>query len=159
LEGEVNLEQSEVLKLDNQLCFALYACAREMNKLYYPLLKEIGLTYTQYITLLALWESPRLTVKELGERLILDSGTLTPLLKKLEQMGHVTRTRDPRDERSVIIGLTKQGDELRASAFEIPLKLYCQAGVGMDEAESLRKTLSSLLSKVRTKTRSEEMID
>src|SRR5690242_13802851 len=88
------MDSRSTLKLDNQLCFAVYACSREITKLYHPLLRELGLTYTQYITLLALWEEDRVSVKQLGQRLYLDSGTLTPLLKKLELMQLVTRERD-----------------------------------------------------------------
>ena len=89
------MDKSAMLELDNQLCFALYACAREVTKLYRPFLDELGLTYTQYVTLLALWEKDEVPVKELGRRLYLDSGTLTPLLKKLEAMGLLRRERDP----------------------------------------------------------------
>lgn len=140
------------MKLDNQLCFAIYACTREMNKLYYPLLQEIGLTYTQYITMLVLWETPRRTVKELGERLLLDSGTLTPLLKKLEQLGYVTRKRDPRDERSVIVELTAQGNKLREQAADIPARLFCRTGLGPEEAAAVRQTLADLLARLKQPT-------
>ncbi|RKP57124.1 MarR family transcriptional regulator [Cohnella endophytica] len=138
-----------VLKLDNQLCFAVYACAREITKLYHPLLKEIGLTYTQYIAMLALWEKDRITVKQLGQRLYLDSGTLTPLLKKLEQTGLLTRVRDKQDERSVIIALTERGTALKDKARAIPEQLFCQAGVSSGEAEALRAQITEMLKKVQ----------
>lgn len=140
------------LKLDNQLCFAVYACAREMTKLYHPLLKEIGLTYTQYVTMLALWEQDEVSVKQLGQKLYLDSGTLTPLLKKLEGMGLLTRKRDKTDERSVIIALTEQGTMLRSKAMDIPEKLFCQAGVTPEEANSLRTQITNLLLKAQQAT-------
>ncbi|WP_256757214.1 MarR family winged helix-turn-helix transcriptional regulator [Cohnella sp. WQ 127256] len=138
-----------VLKLDNQLCFAVYACAREITKLYHPLLKELGLTYTQYITMLVLWEEDEVTVKYLGQRLYLDSGTLTPLLKKLESMGLLTRVRDKKDERSVIITLTEQGSLLKEKAIDIPERLFCQAGISTNEAEELRSQITEMLQKVQ----------
>ncbi|TFE29930.1 MarR family winged helix-turn-helix transcriptional regulator [Cohnella luojiensis] len=143
------MDTDSVLKLDNQLCFAVYACSREFTKLYHPLLKELGLTYTQYITLLVLWEEDRMSVKKLGERLYLDSGTLTPLLKKLENMGLLTRVRDKQDERSVIIALTEQGARLKERAIEIPEKLFCQAGISPKEAEALRAQITDMLKKVQ----------
>jgi Transcriptional regulators len=143
------MDNESALNLDNQLCFAVYACAREITKLYHPLLKQLGLTYTQYITLLVLWEDRRATVKQLGKRLYLDSGTLTPLLKKLEQMGLITRTRDPQDERSVIVGLTEKGTALKEKALDIPQQLFCQAGVAPEEADALRKQIVAMLAKVQ----------
>jgi DNA-binding MarR family transcriptional regulator len=146
---EAHMETDSVLKLDNQLCFAVYACAREITKLYHPLLKEIGLTYTQYVTMLALWERDQVSVKQLGQRLYLDSGTLTPLLKKLETMGLITRKRDQVDERSVTIALTEQGTLLKGKAINIPEKLFCQAGVSPEEAVALRKQITGLLQKAQ----------
>lgn len=150
------MENSSVLKLENQLCFAVYACAREITKLYHPLLKQLGLTYTQYVTLLALWEKDQVTVKQLGARLYLDSGTLTPLLKKLEAMGLLTRIRDKNDERSVIIALTEQGVQLKDKAMDIPEKLFCQAGVTSEEADSLRIHITNILQKVQLNSTEEE---
>jgi DNA-binding MarR family transcriptional regulator len=143
------MDTDGVLKLDNQLCFAVYACAREFTKLYHPLLKELGLTYTQYVTMLALWEQDQITVKHLGHRLYLDSGTLTPLLKKLEATGLITRERDKQDERSVIIDLTERGKQLKEKALNIPEKLFCQAGISSEEAEDLRKQITGMLQKVQ----------
>ena len=111
------------LKLENQLCFPLYACSREIVRMYKPFLDEIGLTYTQYIAMMVLWEKKQLTVKQLGELLYLDSGTLTPLLKKMEISGLLSRSRDKTDERSVIVTLTKQGEELKEQAVLIPEKI------------------------------------
>ena len=99
------------MKLENQLCFPLYAAARSVTGLYTPWLKQLGLTYTQYITMLVLWEHEKLTVKELGAELYLDSGTLTPLLKKLEEKGLVTRCRSTRDERNLILTITEDGED------------------------------------------------
>ena len=106
----------DTLKLENQLCFPLYACSREIVKKYKPYLDELDLTYTQYITMMVMWERKQINVKELGECLFLDSGTLTPLLKKLEQKGWVTRQRAKSDERVLIVTLTPAGEELRKQA-------------------------------------------
>ena len=110
----------DALKLENQLCFPLYACAKEITRRYKPFLDRIGLTYTQYITMMVLWEKGELSVKELGESLYLDSGTLTPLLKRLEQKGLLTRKRSERDERSLEVRITKEGTKLRDLALTIP---------------------------------------
>ncbi len=109
-----------MLLLDNQLCFALYSTSLAMTKLYKPLLDELGLTYPQYLAMLVLWEKDRLTVSELGERLSLDSGTLTPLLKRLEASGFVSRLRDVEDERRVHITLTAAGRKLKTKAARVP---------------------------------------
>ncbi len=113
-------EKYNSLRLSKQLCFPLYACSREMIKLYKPWLDEIGLTYTQYITMMVLWEHKSMTVKGLGQELFLDSGTLTPLLKKLEDKGLVTRRRCERDERNLIVTLTGAGEAMRDDALHIP---------------------------------------
>jgi MarR family transcriptional regulator, organic hydroperoxide resistance regulator len=140
--------KDEMLKLDNQLCFALYACSKEITRLYKPLLEDLDITYTQYITLLVLWEKDNITVKELGERLYLDSGTLTPLLKKLESTGHITRNRDLKDERNVYIKLTEKGRSLKLNALELPPKILCSTKLSIEEANTLRETLRSLLIKI-----------
>lgn len=136
---------SEILKLDNQLCFALYACSREINKLYKPYLDTLGITYTQYVTLLVLWEKDNLTVKELGIKLHLDSGTLTPLLKKLESMDIIVRLRDKEDERNVYVKLTDKGSEMKEKALQIPNKVFCETGLSLEEVISLRESLKHLL--------------
>lgn len=115
----------DIQRLDNQLCFALYVCSKEIIKKYKPLLEPYGLTYTGYITLLALWEEDGLTVKELGKRLYLDSGTLTPVLKRLESSGFIRRTRNKKDERSVTITLTEKGKRTQESAVSIPQAMGC----------------------------------
>lgn len=143
------------MKLENQFCFAVYACAREITKLYRPHLDELGITYTQYVALLALWERDDITVKELGARLYLDSGTLTPLLKKLEALKLLTRIRDPQDERNVRIRLTPQGAALKEKAYDLPEKLFCVTGMTEDETTALRLRLTSLLEQVHLKTTEE----
>lgn len=132
------------LKLENQLCFPLYACARSVVNQYTPLLEKIGLTYTQYIVMLVLWEHESLTVKELGAKLHLDSGTLTPLLKRLEANGIIKRARDQRDERNVIATITENGKALREKALDIPKQLAGCLPLSTEES----KTLYSLLYKV-----------
>lgn len=135
----------EVLKLDNQLCFALYACSREVTKLYKPILDKLNITYTQYISLLVLWEKDNITVKEMGKKLHLDSGTLTPLLKKLESMNLVTRNRDTIDERNVYVTLTQRGIELKKLAIEIPSEILCSTGLTLENALLLKANINSLL--------------
>ncbi|MFT3952563.1 MAG: MarR family transcriptional regulator [Oscillospiraceae bacterium] len=137
----------EALKLERQLCFPLYACAKEIVRRYQPFLEPLGLTYTQYIALLVLWEHKTLTVKALGEALYLDSGTLTPLLKKLEHTGLLTRTRRLQDERSVEITLTDAGLALREQAAGIPQKLGACIPVTPEEAQALYVTLYKILGK------------
>ena len=116
----MSLEGYEQLKLENQLCFPLYAAAKEVVRKYKPFLDELDLTYTQYITMMVLWENESMNVKELGSRLYLDSGTLTPLLKKLESKGYITRCRCKEDERNLIIKITDKGDALKEQAAHIP---------------------------------------
>ena len=139
------MNKDDWLKLENQLCFAVYACSKEITRLYRPLLDELGLTYTQYVTLLALWEEDGVTVKELGSRLYLDSGTLTPLLKRLEQMELIKRVRDSKDERQVRIRLTEQGTRLKEQAYDIPGRLFCRMGIEQEEAAEWRERLTALL--------------
>lgn len=139
----------ESLKLDNQLCFALYACAKEMTRIYKPFLDKFGITYTQYITLLALWEEDNITVKELGKKLHLDSGTLTPLLKKLENMEILKRIRDTEDERNVYVKLSEKGMKMKDEALEIPGKVFCSTGMSMEEALDLREKLKLLLNNLQ----------
>ncbi|MDF2882078.1 MAG: transcriptional regulator [Clostridiaceae bacterium] len=136
------------LKLDRQLCFPLYVVSKELIKNYKPLLDPLGITYTQYIAFMALWETDNLTVKELGQKLFLDSGTLTPLLKKMEQQGFIIRERSATDERIVYIKLTKKGLELRDKAAEIPDKMVSCLPVSMEEAMILQKMLNQYLNKL-----------
>jgi len=133
------------LLLDNQLCFPLYAASRRIIRLYRPVLDPLGLTYTQYITLLALWERDGETVKALGERLFLDSGTLTPLLKKLEVQGLVRRDRSHEDERNVLIWLTAEGSALKTRAAEVPGQIASCVNLSMPDARELHRLLHLLL--------------
>ena len=133
------------LKLENQLCFPLYACAREIVKRYKPFLDEIDLTYTQYIAMMVLWEHRQVTSKLLGEKLRLDSGTLTPVLKKLEEKGLVNRARDPQDERNLVVTLTPRGEALRTAAARVPEQMAACVSLEPDEAATLYKLLYKLL--------------
>jgi MarR family transcriptional regulator, organic hydroperoxide resistance regulator len=139
----------EMLRLDNQLCFAMYAASKEITRLYKPFLDELGITYTQYITLLVLWEKDNITVKELGDKLFLDSGTLTPLLKKLEGMDIVKRIRDTKDERNVYVLLTDKGKEMKTIALELPNKILCGTGLSLEAAVDLKQRLRDLLAYLR----------
>lgn len=134
------------LLLKNQLCFPLYACSREIVKKYKPFLDELDLTYTQYITMMVMWERKQLSVKELGECLFLDSGTLTPLLKKLEQKGWVTRKRAREDERVLIVTLTEEGTVLREKAKAVPVRMSkCVSNLTPEETDTLYRLLYKLL--------------
>ena len=133
------------LKLENQLCFPLYACSKEVIRRYKPILDKLDLTYTQYITMMVLWEYNDINVKKLGDMLFLDSGTLTPLLKKLESKGYITRNRDGNDERNVIISITKRGQELKKEATVVPMEIGKCINLSKDEAITLYKLLYKLL--------------
>ncbi len=133
------MAQRDPLHLDDQLCFALYHASRALTRAYAPLLEPLGLTYPQYLALLVLWERDGVAVKALGERLALDSGTLTPLLKRLEQQGLVERKRAEDDERVVRIFLTAAGRALRGRAKKIPTELACSAGYDVTSERSLRE--------------------
>jgi len=134
----------EALRLDNQLCFALYGAANRMTRLYRPMLDAMGLTYPQYLAMLVLWEKSPQTVGALGDALDLDSSTLTPLLKRLEAGGLVERRRDPEDERRVIVALTDKGRALRDQAELIPEQMICALDMPMDTIETLRERLKIL---------------
>ena len=140
----------DCLKLSNQLCFPLYACARETIKLYTPHLDKIGLTYTQYITMLVLWEHKSLTAKELGRILYLDSGTLTPLLKKLENKGLLTRKRSDTDERNLIVTLTEEGETLKDQAIHIPETMSKCVNLEKEEIVALYKSLYKMLERAES---------
>ena len=135
----------EALRLENQLCFPLYACSRETIKLYKPFLDEIDLTYTQYIAMMVLWEKESVTVKELGEALYLDSGTLTPLLKKMETKGLIRRRRSEQDERSLIVSLTDEGMAFRERALAVPRQMASCVRLEPDEVQELYRLLYKLL--------------
>jgi DNA-binding MarR family transcriptional regulator len=132
------------LALDKQLCFALYSASHAMTRAYQPLLAPLGLTYPQYLVMLVLWEQDGLAVGQVGERLKLDSATLTPLLKRLEAAGHLQRLRDTTDERRLRLQLTPQGRALRARAAHIPEQLAAGAGCGLDELADLTRRIAAL---------------
>ncbi len=135
----------DALKIGNQLCFPLYACSREIIKRYKPFLDEIDLTYTQYIAMMVLWEQGSTTVKELGNALYLDSGTLTPLLKKMEAKGLITRRRSEADERSLIVSLTEEGEALKDKALSVPHQMASCVCLEPEEAQELYRILYKLL--------------
>ena len=136
---------NDAMKLANQLCFPLYAAARHVTGLYTPALKPLGLTYTQYIVFLVLWETDGLTVGEIGERLLLDNGTLSPLLKKMEQAGYVERQRSREDERVVVITLTETGRALREKAKDVPAQVANCLALPPEKAQALYALLYELL--------------
>jgi DNA-binding MarR family transcriptional regulator len=142
------LNGKEALRLDNQLCFTVYACSRAMTQLYRPWFEEIGITYPQYLVLLVLWEQDGVTVKELGERLFLDSGTLTPLLKRMEAAKLITRNRSTEDERKVFIHLAEAGKKLESQACTIPSEMMRQRGLTADEFTGLLADFKGLLAKL-----------
>ena len=133
------------LKLENQLCFPLYACAKEIVRKYKPFLDDLDLTYTQYIAMMVLWEKKQMNVKELGESLYLDSGTLTPLLKKLEAKGYVCRERSKADERNLVITITKEGEELKEQALNIPIQMGSCVKLTSEERVQLYQLLYKIL--------------
>ena len=137
------------LLLDSQLCFPLYACAREVIKRYRPFLDDIGLTYTQYIAMMVLWETPCISSRQLGRRLLLGSGTLTPVLKKLESMGYVNRKRDEKDERNLILTLTEAGQDLKTRAALIPRQMASCIRLDQQDAFQLYTLLHRLLDTMR----------
>jgi DNA-binding MarR family transcriptional regulator len=136
--------QDAWLRLDHQLCFALYAASLAMTKLYKPLLDPLGLTYPQYLVMLVLWQADGLTVSQLGERLALDSGTLTPLLKRLESSGLLQRLRDSADERRVLLQLTASGRALKTLAQRVPRTMATATGCELDELSTLTARLQAL---------------
>lgn len=138
------MDKYDAIKLENQICFPLYACSKEIVRRYKPYLDEIDLTYTQYIAMMVMWDKKSITVKELGECLYLDSGTLTPVLKTLESKGYVSRNRSKEDERVLNVTITDKGMQLREQAVEIPAKMSSCVEMSPEEA----KTLYTLLYKV-----------
>lgn len=134
----------DLLALDNQFCFALYSASLAMTKTYKPILEKIGLTYPQYLVMLVLWQQDNILVKDIGEALFLDSGTLTPLLKRLEAAGIIVRTRDQQDERQVRITLTPAGKNLKKAAREVPLQIMCASGQTREVLINLRAQLSQI---------------
>jgi DNA-binding MarR family transcriptional regulator len=141
---------TDLLALDRQVCYALAVASRNVIALYRPLLEPMGLTHPQYLVMLALWEESPLTVSELGRRVSLEPGTLSPLLKRLESSGHLTRARDPRDERALAISLTASGERLRRRAEKVPPAILERLGMELSELEDLRDGLTRLISAARS---------
>jgi DNA-binding MarR family transcriptional regulator len=139
-----NPAENDMLALDNQLCFALYSASLAMTKTYKPLLEQLGLTYPQYLVMLVLWQQDDVLVKQIGETLFLDSGTLTPLLKRLEAAGLIVRTRDQEDERQVRITLTNEGRQLKKAAKGVPVQILCASGQKPEVLMQLRAQLTEL---------------
>lgn len=135
----------DTLKLSNQLCFPLYASGKEITRKYKPFLDKLGITYTQYIVLMVLWEKDHISVKEIGEKLYLDSGTLTPLLNKLLIKGYISKKTLPRDNRELIISLTDKGLELKKEAYEIPPQIAKEVKLSPEEAKELYRLLYKVL--------------
>jgi MarR family transcriptional regulator, organic hydroperoxide resistance regulator len=138
-------EEADLLALDRQVCFALAVASRSVIALYRPLLEPMGLTHPQYLVMLALWEESPLSVKQLSSLLQLDPGTLSPLLKRLESAGLITRGRDPRDERSLAVTLTPAGQSLRTEALKIPPAIITRLGMTLGELETLHKSLTRVI--------------
>lgn len=142
---EMKPQKYDALKLENQLCFPLYAAAKEVVHRYKPFLDPLGLTYTQYITMMVMWEHKELTVSQIGEYLHLDTGTLTPMLKKMESNGLILRQRSKRDERETIISITPEGKALRKQAIEVPAKISSCVNLTLDEALQLKSLLEKII--------------
>ena len=139
------MDKYEKIKLDNQLCFSLYAASREVIKTYKPQLDKYGLTYTQYIAMLVVWEYEKITVKEMGQKLHLDSGTLTPVLKKLLSMELIDKYRDKEDDRVVIVEVTEKGRKMKDEIIEVPEKIYWKFSKNIEDAVELKRLLDNLL--------------
>lgn len=147
------VQKFDALKLENQLCFPLYVCSKEIVKKYKPFLDEIGLTYTQYITMMAMWEHEELSVKELGEYLFLDSGTLTPVLKTLEKKGFLTRRRSAEDERILVVTLSENGKKLKEMAVEVPFKMQGCMSIDEKDAAELYRILHKMMENIHSADR------
>ena len=145
----LEMDEYENLKLNNQFCFSLYSLAKEITRLYKPFLDELGITYTQYITLLVLWEKDGINMNEIGDRVCLDSGTLTPLLKKLESNGFIERKRPKEDERNIIVTLTDKGKELKEKAVDIPKLMAEKTNIPIEEIVEERDRLKGLYKKIK----------
>lgn len=142
------MSHNEYLKLDNQLCFSLYACSRAISRMYRPLLDELGLTYPQYLVLLVLWEKEESTVKELSAILDLDSGTLTPMLKRMEAAGLVQRKRSSEDERVVIVRIADKGLALKHKAVCIPQALFASSGMTLEQLAELNRQVKAMMAHI-----------
>ena len=143
--GDIEPSEEDPLRLDRQVCFSLYAASNLLNRLYHPVLAELGLTYPQYLVMLALWEESPQSVGTLGNKLYLDSGTLTPLLKRMEAAGLVTRKRDAEDQRRVFVALTPVGRALRKAALFVPATLQSGLDLSSIDVEEVRDTVQKLV--------------
>ncbi|WP_055069977.1 MarR family winged helix-turn-helix transcriptional regulator [Clostridium massiliamazoniense] len=139
------MDKYDSIKLENQLCFPLYALSREIIKLYKPILDKYNLTYTQYIAMLVMWEKEKITFKDLGKKLHLDSGTLTPVLKKLEAMELIIKYRTKEDDRVVMVEITEKGKALKDDILEVPKEMLCKSVIDMDEVSELKAMLDKFL--------------
>jgi DNA-binding MarR family transcriptional regulator len=139
----------QMLRLDNQICFAIYSTAHTFNRVYKPLLDRLGLTYPQYLVMLVLWERDDVPVKDIGERLFLDSGTLTPLLKRLEAADLIKRTRSTEDERQVLIALTQQGQALREKARSVPQSILAASACSIGELSTIKNEIVALRDRLK----------
>ena len=142
------INKYDCLRLDSQLCFPLYACSKEIIRRYKPYLDKLDLTYTQYITMMVLWEHSDINVKELGKCLYLDSGTLTPVLKKLESKGYLLRSRSRTDERNLTVSITEEGKRLQDRALEVPAHMACCVDLSEEEAGLLYNLLYKILGNI-----------
>lgn len=143
------MDKYDCLKLENQLCFPLYACSKEITKKYKPFLDKLNLTYTQYIAMMILWENDSINIKSLGEKLYLDSGTLSPLLKTLEKKGYIERVRSNKDERNLVIKLTQEGKKLKDKAIGVPKGIGKCVDLSVEEAKELYRLLYKILNGVK----------
>ena len=143
------MKKDDMLKLDNQICFLLYASSRKMSSVYAPYLEKLGLTYPQYLVMLVLWEKENVEVGYIVQKLMLDTGTLSPLLKKMESSGFIRRTRCADDERKVLIALTDEGRAMKKSALEIPRSVFSDSGFSIEEYTGIKKYLSAFLERLR----------
>lgn len=141
-------DKYDALKLENQICFPLYACSKEVVKAYKPYLDELDLTYTQYITMMVMWEHKELRIKEVGTYLYLDSATLTPVMKKLEQKGYVERRRSTKDERDLIVTITESGEALKEKAAAVPAQLAACIEMEPEKAKALYDLLYEMIGKL-----------
>lgn len=142
------MNKYEGLKLENQLCFSLYAASREVIKMYKPFLDKYNLTYTQYLAMLVVWEEEKITVKQMGQKLHLDSGTLTPVLKKLEAMDLIIKYRDKEDDRVVIVEPTEKAIALKDDIIEVPNQMVCKFDTSVEELMELKKSIDTVLAKL-----------
>lgn len=148
MEEKLNEKDFSCLQLKNQLCFPLYAASREILRKYTPFLKDLGLTYTQYIVMMVMWERKKLTIGELGKQLFLDTGTLSPLLKSMQEKGLLTRCREKNDERIVNIEITQAGEELKEKALSIPARVGACINLAPEDAKELYRILYTILGKL-----------